>query len=108
MRKLDLKKYTISVKDEKGVTQSIPYDFKESLIQLMFHPNLQLSGKALLETNIVAEKLIKTDKEVLLEEDEYNKIKSAVDNFKGFSRNEVELVERINNCPQIDIKENKE
>lgn len=107
MRKLDLKKYTISVRDEKGVTQLIPYDFKESLIQLMFHPNLQLSGKALLETNIVAEKLIKADKEVLLEEDEYNKIKSAIDNFKGFSKNEVRLVERIYNCPQVDVKEKK-
>jgi len=107
MRKLDLKKYNIEVKDEKGVTQSIPYDFKESLIHLMFHPNLQLSGKVLLETNIVAEKLIKADKEILLEEDEYNKIKSAIDNFKGFSKNEVRLVERIYNCPTIDIKEKK-
>ena len=107
MRKLDLKKYTISIRDAKGVTQSIPYDFKESLIQLMFHPNLKLSGKALLETNIVAEKLMKADKEILLEEEEYNKIKSAIDGFQGFSQNEVRLVERIYNCPQIDVKEKK-
>ena len=107
MRKLDLKKYTVSVRDAKGVTQLIPYDFKESLIQLMFHPNLRLSGKTLLETNLIAEKLLKADKEILLEEEEYNKIKNAVDGFEGFSRNEVKLVERINNCPQIDIKEKK-
>jgi len=107
MRKLDLKKYTISVRDEKGVTNIIPYDFKESLIQLMFHPELRLSGKALLETNIVAEKILKADKEILLEEDEYNKIKSAIDGFKGFSKNEVKLVERIYNCPKIDVKEKK-
>jgi len=107
MRKLDLKKYNVEVRDAKGVTQLIPYDFKEGIIQLMFHPNLQLSGKALLDTNIVAEKLIKADKEILLEEEEYSKIKSAIDNFKGFSRNEVRLVERIHNCPQVDIKEKK-
>jgi len=107
MRKLDLKKYTISVRDEKGVTNIIPYDFKESLIQLMFHPNLQLSGKELLKTNIVVERLIKADKEILLEEDEYNKIKSAIDNFKGFSKNEVRLVERVYNCPIVDVKEKK-
>ena len=107
MRKLDLKKYTISVRDAKGVTQLIPYDFKESLIQLMFHPELRLSGKALLETNIVTEKLMKADKEILLEEDEYNKIKSAIDSFQGFTQNEVKLVQRIINCPQVDIKEKK-
>ena len=105
MRKLDLKKYTVSIRDAKGVTQSIPYGFKESLIQLIFHPNLRLSGKALLETNIVAEKLMKANKEILLEEEEYNKIKSAIDRFEGFTQNEVKLVERIYNCPQIDVKE---
>lgn len=106
MRKLDLTKYTISVRDAKGVIQFIPYDFKESVIQLMFHPNLRLSGKALLETNIIAERLLNCNaKEILLEEEEYNKIKSAVDDFQGFTKSEVKLVERIYNCPQIEVKE---
>ena len=107
MRKLDLKKYNITMRDINGVTKSIPYEFKESLIQLMFHPDLRLSGKALLETNMIAEQLIKADKEILLEEADYQKIKDAIDNFKGFSQNEVKLVERVYNCPQIDIKEKK-
>jgi len=105
MRKLDLKKYTVSVRDANGVNKTIPYDFKESLIQLMFHPELKLSGKALLETNLLAEKILKTDKEILLEEADYNKIKSAVNNFKGFSKNEVELVKRVLECPEIKVKE---
>ena len=107
MRKLDLAKYNIEVRDAKGGISNMPYDFKESLIQLMFHPNLKLSGKALLDTNIIAEKLMKADKEILLEEEEYNKIKSAIDSFEGFSRNEVELVKRVTNCPQINVKEKK-
>ena len=107
MRKLDLKQYTVEIREGDGTLKEIPYNFKDSIIQLMFHPNLRLSGKTLLETNIIAEKLLKADKEILLEEEEYNKIKSAVDGFEGFSRNEVKLVERINNCPQIDIKEKK-
>uniref|UniRef100_A0A6M3LCT3 Uncharacterized protein n=1 Tax=viral metagenome TaxID=1070528 RepID=A0A6M3LCT3_9ZZZZ len=107
MRKLDLKSYTVEVRDAGGKVITIPYDFKESVIQLMFHPNLRLSGKALLETNIVTEKLMKADKEILLEEEEYNKIKSAIDGFEGFSKNEVELVKRITNCPKIEVKENK-
>ncbi len=107
MRKLNLEKYKVSVRDEKGNIQFIPYDFKESLMQLMFHPNLQLSGKALLKTNIIAEKIIKADKEILLEEADYQNIKNAVDSFKGFSKNEIELVKRVINCPEINVKESK-
>ena len=107
MRKLDLKKYTVLIREANGETKTIPYDFKESLIQLMFHPELRLSGKALLETNIIAEKILKADKEILLEEADYNKIKSAVNNFKGFSKNEVELVKRVLECPEINVKEKK-
>ena len=105
MRKLDLKVYTVSVRDANGVTKSIPYNFKESVIELMFHPNLKMSGKALLETNIIAEKIMKADKEILLEEADYQIIKSAVDGFKGFSKNEVELVKRVLECPEIKVKE---
>ena len=79
MRKLNLEKYTVSARDAKGVDQLIPYDFKESLIQLMFHPNLKLSGKALLETNIIVEKIMNADKSILLEEADYQKIKNAID-----------------------------
>ena len=107
MRKLNLEKYMISVRDANGVTKTVPYDFKESLIQLMFHPNLRLSGKVLLETNIIAEKLMKADKDILLEEEEYNKIKSAIDGFEGFTRSEVKLVKRITECQEIDVKEKK-
>jgi len=105
MRKLNLEKYTISVRDNKGKIQLLPYDFKASVIELMFHPNLKLTGKALLETNIVAEKIMKADKEILLEEADYNKIKSAVDRFEGFSKNEIELVKRITECPEIKVME---
>ena len=108
MRKLDLKKYTVSVRDAKGVTRLLPYDFKETLIQLLFHPSLRLTGKALLETNKIAEKIEKADKEVLLEEEEYRRIKNAVDTFQGFSKNEVKLVQRIYDCPVVEVEVKKE
>lgn len=107
MRKLNLESYTVSVRDVNGTTKTMPYNFKESVIELMFHPNLKLSGKALLETNIIAEKIMKADKEILLEEADYQKIKSAVDGFNGFSKNEVELVRRVLECPEIKVKEEK-
>ena len=105
MRKLDLKNYTVKMLNPDGTFKEEPYKFKDAIINLMFHPNLRLSGKALLETNIVAEKLMEANKEILLEEEEYNKIKSAIDGFEGFTKNEVELVKRITDCPEIEVKE---
>ena len=105
MRKLNLENYIVSVRDIEGKLNNIPYAFKDAIINLMFHPDLKLSGKALLEANIVAEKILEADKEIILEEDEYNKVKNAIDSFQGFTRNEVELVKRVSECPKIDVKE---
>jgi len=107
MRKLNLEKYTISIINTKGEIKLVPYDFKNSIIELMFHHNLKLTGKTLLETNIIAEKIMKADKEILLEETDYQKIKNAIDRFEGFSKNEIELVKRVTNCPEIKVKEKK-
>ncbi|MDD2777727.1 MAG: hypothetical protein PHI16_02365 [Methanocellales archaeon] len=105
MRKLDLSKYKISIRDNDGNMKVVDYFFKESVVEIMFHPDLKLSGRELLQNDIVAEKIEKSDNEVLLEEDEYYKVKNAIDTYKGFSRNEVEMIKRINNCPKIEVKE---
>ena len=108
MRKLGLEHYTVQIRDLKtGKLDTQPYDFKDAIINLMFHPNLRLNRVALLETNILAEKILKADKDIILEEEEYNKVKSAIDGFEGFTRTEVELVKRVTECPEIDVKEKK-
>jgi len=62
----------------------------------MFARELGLSGAELVKQNILAVKIetCKTD-DILIEEDEYQRIKKAFDVFKGFGRNDVELVTRI-------------
>ena len=105
MRKLNLENYEVTFRDAQGELQTAPYGFKDSIINLMFHPNLKLSGAELLKNNILAEKIMEADKEIMLEEEEYNKVKSAVDSFNGFGKNEVELVKRVTECPKIDVKE---
>jgi len=105
MRKLELKHYEVKIRNIEGKLETHPYDFRDAIINLMFHPNLKLSGKAILETNILAEKIMEANEEIILEEAEYNRIKNAVDSFKGFTRTEVELVKRVLECPKIDIKE---
>ena len=111
MRKLNLRDYTVKAKvpDNMNPGQQIeadlPYRFKDSVLNLMFIPELQLTGAELVKQNVLAMKLETCkDDEILLEEDEYQRIKKAVDVFKGFNRNDVELVTRINEAEVVEIQ----
>jgi len=111
MRKLNLKDYMVKVKapDRMNPGQEIegewPYHFKDSVLNLLFTRELQLSGAELVKQNVLAMKLEQCkDDEVLLEEDEYQRIKKAVEVFKGFNRNDVGLVTRINEAEVVEVK----
>ncbi|TET08513.1 MAG: hypothetical protein E3J83_03485 [Candidatus Atribacteria bacterium] len=108
MRKLNVTQYEVKVLQADGTYKEIPYNVKESIVQLMFHPDLGLGGVALLKQNEIAEKILKAGIDVLLEEEEYNKVRFAVvDNFKGYTQNEVELVKRVTECQEVKVKEKK-
>ena len=106
MRKLNLENYINKIKVGEEVKE-FDYDFKDSLIFMMFTRELNLAGKGLLEQNKLAEKILEAEREIILEEAEYEKIRYAVDIFKGCTRNEVQLVDRVLNCPKIDVEEKK-
>ena len=85
MRKLNFKTYTVKVRvpdkinPQEIIDAEIPYPFKDSLLNLMFNPALQLNGAELVKQNVLAMKLetCKED-EILLEDEEYNRIKRAI------------------------------
>jgi len=111
MRKLNLKDYMLKIKtpDKMNPGQIIegefPYHFKDSILNLLFIPALQLNGAELVKQNVLAMKLEQCKEgEILLEDEEYNRIKRAVDTFKGFGKNDVELVTRINEAAVVDVK----
>ena len=112
MRKLSLKDYTVKVdapdrmNPGQLIKAELPYQVKTSLLNLLFIPALQLSGAELVRQNVLAMKLenCKED-EVLLEDEEYNRIKRAIDTFKGFGRNDVELVARINEAEVVEVEQ---
>lgn len=106
MRKLNVTQYEIKVLQPDGTYKEMPYNVKESIVQLMFHPDLKLGGAELLKQNKIADKILGAGIDVLLEEAEYNKVNFAVvESFKGFTKNEVELVKRVTECPVIKVKE---
>ena len=108
MRKLNLKDYEVTGKvrggDGNPVDITAPYHFKDSILNIMFIRDLQLNGAELVKQNVLAIKLEQCkEDDILLEEEEYKRIKKAVDTFKGFGRNDVELVTRINNAEVVEV-----
>lgn len=107
MRKLDLKNYTFSMKDQRGVTQLLPYNFKDVLVNILTHPSLGLNGPELLEIEPLSEKIEKSNLEVILTDSDYDKIIDILKRFRGFSKNDIQFVKRIYNCPSIPDDGNK-
>lgn len=114
MRKLNLRNYTVKVKvpDKMKLGQEIeaeiPYPLMTSLLNLLFIRDLQLNGAELVKQNVLAMKLEQCkEDEILLEDEEYDRIKKAVDTFKGFGRNDVELVTRINEAEVVEVEPKK-
>ena len=112
MRKLNLKDYTVKIQAPDNmnpgevIDAEMPYHFKDSILNLMFIKELQLGGADLVKQNVLAMKLEQCkDSEILLEEDEYQRIKKTVDVYKGFNRNDVELVTRITEAEVVEVKQ---
>lgn len=110
MRKIILKDYLVKLKapDQMNPGQVIegeyPYHMKDSILNLIFIRDLQLSGAEVTKANVLAMKLenCKED-EILLEDEEWTRIKKAIDTYRGFDRNDVELVRRINEAEEVKI-----
>ena len=96
MRKIDLVNYAI----EGGM-----YDVKGSLQTLLYSPELGLGYKELFDNHRVAKKIKLAEDSVLLEEADYQILKRVTEAFKGYSRNEVELIQRVLEAPEVSIKE---
>ena len=110
MRKLNLKNYTAKMKapDPKKpggtIDFELPYPTKDSILNIMFRKELQLTGAELVKQNVLAIKLEQCRDEILLEEEEYNRLKNAFDKCRGFTRADVELVTRVNDAEVVEVK----
>lgn len=111
MRKIILKNYTVKrkVPDKMNLAKEIecelPFFVKTSILNVMFIPELLLSNADLVRTNILAMKLEQCkEDEIILEEEEYQRLKKAFDTFRGFNRDAMELVSRINEAEMVEVK----
>lgn len=107
MRIIDLTSYSVKAFDASGKSIDVPYDVKKSFTTLLFNPELKLAGRALLQQNDLAVKIEESDNEVLLEEEEYSRLKKAIDSFRGFGRNDICLVKRVLDAKQVEVAKKK-
>jgi len=85
-----------------------PYDIKESLINVLFNRNLELQAREALDRDDLAKKIRDCkDGEILLEENEFEKIKQGVNKVKGYTQNDVEFIRRVLRCERIEVEEKK-
>ena len=115
MRKINLENYIVTHKVPDNMNMGklieiqLPYPVKDSIINLMFTRELQLTGVELVRQNMLAMKIEACrEPEIVLEEEEWQRLEKAFKAFKGYARDDVELVQRILEAPIIDLKINTE
>ena len=106
MRKIDLTSYEVELQmGEPGKTRPAPYDVKKSISMSLYHPELKLSSRELLDNDRLARKIESADDSILLEESDYACVLRAFETIKGFDKHDVELVRRVIEAPEIKVKE---
>jgi len=109
MMKIDLRNYSVEVPglDEEGNPKVYyqEYDVKMSLVTCIMHPDLKLSAVELLERDEIARKIRDSTDEILLEDAEFQILRSSFDIIKGLTQNDVELVKRVFDANQVEVTE---
>jgi hypothetical protein len=102
MRKINLLPYLVEI-DNKGTTK--PFDVRGSIAACLYHPDLKLYARDLLDNDRLAQKIKAATDFVLVEDAEYEKVKAAFETIKGFEINDVELVKRVLEAEKVEVQE---
>lgn len=104
MRKIGLSPYTFL----NEAKEEIKYNVKTSLTNILFAKD-QIGAHELISLDRVARKIeaVSDSESVLLEEEEYKLLKSAVEGFKNFHRWDKEFISRVLDAPEVPVEEKK-
>ena len=112
MRKINTESYFVVAQQPVNIdgrvemkTVQVPYQVKESLINLLFNTDQKLGAVELLKRDGVGKRILDAGADLLLEEQDYQILRQAVEAFQGFGRNEVELVKRVLEAPVVQVAE---
>jgi hypothetical protein len=106
MRELNIKTYNVKVKiNDNGEVKDkeLPYDVKGSLIEILFaKDNQQLPVREAMARDKICKRIEDCESDtILLEDAEWEKLKSSAEKLSFVGRNDVELVSRILDCPEV-------
>jgi len=99
MKRINIENYTVLFKEKE-----MPYDIKGSIKNVLLNPQLQLDSVKLFESINLWNKIKDEQKEIILEDAEYNYLKKCLDFFKGYLEQDYEFVKRIQNAENYEIK----
>lgn len=112
MRKLDLKDYTVKAKvpdrmnPGREVEAEFPFHMKDSVINILFIPQLRLNSVGLVKANVLGQKILACEgDEILLEDAEWQQLSTAIQAAQGFGKMEVEFVMRINDAEVVEVEQ---
>ncbi len=113
MRRINLASYSIQNPDGQSTDEKLApemvYNVRDSAVEVLFHPSLQLGGKDVLDRDDLARKIEHwPDTDLLLEEAEYTKLLAGVNAVRGLTRRDVEFVKRVLNAPQVEVQSKTE
>jgi hypothetical protein len=87
------------------LTKAAIYDVKGSVIEILFHQDLDLHANEVMEREDLARKIRNCpDGKILLEEVEWIHLRQAVETVPRLGRQEVEFIRRIQNAPKVEVE----
>lgn len=104
MKKIDMTPFMIKVRQSDGIEKEGKYGLKESLVEILYNPSLKLNAISLLRQEELAKKIAGSpDTELLLEEEEYTRLKTALETVQGLGKNDIELVHRVMDAITVEV-----
>lgn len=107
MRKINLRPYEVEIMQDNGTKQKVPLNVSQWVQDILFHPELKLGGRETILRGKLADKIADAGDEVLLEDAEYHKIKTAFETIKGFGKIHIEMLNRVFEAQEIKVEEKK-
>lgn len=104
MKKISLKPYNVMVWNKDGSQKEIAYGIKESMVEILYNPALKLNSINLLKQEGLAKKIVDAGEELLLEEEEYTRLKNALGVIEGLGKNDLEMIHRIVDAEDVVVE----
>lgn len=106
MKKINIKNYEVVAIDKEMREVKVTYGVVESLVSILMGYQNKWNGIDILVASELATKIKDTKADhVLLENSEYEMLKKSINNFEGYTLNDVEMVKRVATAENVEVKE---